>query len=167
MESSPRSWSRKVLVNLYIHPWQVKSGIWNLVQDILSAKCLEFYKYGHDKQNNGSEILSKVLIRKGLWKSLNTALASKIMDLESCPRSWSRNPPNWPDSQNIGQSPNFLAHSQNIGQSPKILGDLQKIFQSPKILGNLPKYWSNSQNIGQTPKNWPNSQFFLATWKGP
>ena len=56
---------------------------------------MEISKYSLDKQSQGSGILSKVLIRKGVWKSMNTALASKIMDLESCLRSRSRDPKNW------------------------------------------------------------------------
>ena len=64
LESCPRSW------------W--KKGVWKIS------------KYSLVKQSQGSGILSKVLIKRDSWKSLNTALAGKVKDLECCPRSWSR-----------------------------------------------------------------------------
>ena len=113
------SWSRP-WTRFQILDFACQENSWHL--SVLDRRrWLEIFKYSLGKQSWGSWILSKVLIGKGIWKYLNTALASKIMVLESCPRSRSRDPKNWPKPQNI--------------------------WQPPKILGNLPKNWPKSQNI--------------------
>ena len=52
----------------------------NFVQGLDLERCLEISQYSLGKQSQRPGVLSKVLIKKGVWKSLNTALASKIMD---------------------------------------------------------------------------------------
>ena len=122
----------------------MKSGICNLFQDILSDKCLEISIHW---ENNESGILFKVLIRKVVWKSLKAALASKIMDRESCPGYWSRNP--------------------KIGQIPKILANVPKYWAIYQKLAKVPKCWANSQKLANLPKIGQSPNFFQQLEKAP